>query len=315
MGNPVEIVKALVSPVEKLIDAVQSAIGKAYEPRHIRRIADAKAYEIAKIGQAMRETGDIPIVYDKGLIGMDSTDLDALIKRTQSRLAFQELTKQSNIENVIDLAYDLLKNESSTVEKNADADWMLRFFNSVEDISNEQMPQLWARILAGEIQQPSRFSMRTLDTLKNLTQAEAETFQRLTPYVMFDGFHYSLITEADKLSNHEIQYEDFMLLGECGLLNFNRVLYFLRVARGATETVHVSNIPLFFENRTNKQIQLDIEVFSLTKAGAELFNIVDRAQENRAFTEKLIQAILRNNDFSKDTAKIYKENDLFRIVF
>ena len=41
-----EIVQAFVSPAEKLIQAVSEAIGKAYEPKHIRQMADAKAYEL-----------------------------------------------------------------------------------------------------------------------------------------------------------------------------------------------------------------------------------------------------------------------------
>ena len=108
MGDFLEVAKVLVKPTEKLIDAVQGAIGKAYEPRHIRKMADAKAYEIAAIGQAMRDSSDIPIVYDKGAVGMDTTDFDNFVKRTQSRLAYQELTKQYNIEMVVDHAYDIL---------------------------------------------------------------------------------------------------------------------------------------------------------------------------------------------------------------
>ena len=35
-----EIETATVQPANKLIDAVAGAIGKAYEPRHIRKMAD-----------------------------------------------------------------------------------------------------------------------------------------------------------------------------------------------------------------------------------------------------------------------------------
>lgn len=35
MGS-LEVVQALVSPAEKLIEAVSGAIGKAYEPHHIK---------------------------------------------------------------------------------------------------------------------------------------------------------------------------------------------------------------------------------------------------------------------------------------
>lgn len=38
-----DIIAASTEPVNKLLDAVTGAIGKAYEPRHIRKMADAKA--------------------------------------------------------------------------------------------------------------------------------------------------------------------------------------------------------------------------------------------------------------------------------
>ena len=40
----VEVVKALVSPVEKLIGGVSSAIGKAYEPRQRLKLMRLKLY-------------------------------------------------------------------------------------------------------------------------------------------------------------------------------------------------------------------------------------------------------------------------------
>ena len=55
MGELLEIAKVLVSPCEKLMTMVAGAIGKAYEPRHTRKMADAHAYELSTIGAAMRE--------------------------------------------------------------------------------------------------------------------------------------------------------------------------------------------------------------------------------------------------------------------
>lgn len=49
-----DVFRAIVSPMEKLIDAVSGAIGKAYEPRHIRKLAEAKAHEISMIAEAVR---------------------------------------------------------------------------------------------------------------------------------------------------------------------------------------------------------------------------------------------------------------------
>ena len=70
-----DVVKTLSEPVTKLIDTVSHAIGKAYEPRYIKRMADAKSYEIRVISEELRNNSDLPIVYngDKSLIGREGS--------------------------------------------------------------------------------------------------------------------------------------------------------------------------------------------------------------------------------------------------
>ncbi len=85
-----EIVQALVSPAEKLIEAVSGAIGKAYEPKHIRKIA----------------------------------------KRASSRLVYQKITKQQNIEAVVDNTYEELEHAENVSSESVNSDWMFRFLNS-----------------------------------------------------------------------------------------------------------------------------------------------------------------------------------------
>ena len=162
MGEALEIAKVMVDPIKKLIEALQSAIGKVYEPRHIRNMADAKAYEISTVGQAMREFCDIPATYHDGQIQLDTTDSESLVERTKSRLAFQELTKQNNIESVVDQSYQMLEGEPMVSNEPVDQGWMLRFMDSVGDISDSDLQRLWAKILSGEIKQPKSYSLKEL---------------------------------------------------------------------------------------------------------------------------------------------------------
>lgn len=128
MSNPVEIINAVMTPASKLIDAVSGAIGKIYEPTHVRKMADAKAYEIKTIGQALQNNTNIPIEYTGGNVSANIKDFDDLVKRAQSRLGYQEICKQQNIENVTQKAYLLLSDEKECSEEPVDKDWMIRFF-------------------------------------------------------------------------------------------------------------------------------------------------------------------------------------------
>ena len=163
-----EIVQALVSPAEKLIDAVSGAIGKAYEPKHIRKMADAKAYELKVISETVRNNSDVPIVYDSTGVSIDTSDYEKIAKRASSRLAYQEIAKQQNIEAVVDNAYEELEKVEGVSSDPVNPDWMLRFFNSVEDITDEGMQKIWSHILAEKKKKPNSYSYRTLEKLKNL---------------------------------------------------------------------------------------------------------------------------------------------------
>ena len=182
-----EIVQALVSPAEKLIEAVSGAIGKAYEPKHIRKMADAKAYELKVISDTVRNNSDVPIVYDSAGVSIDTSNFEEIAKRASSRLAYQEITKQQNIEAVADNAYEELENVENVSSEPVNPDWMFRFFNSVENISNKDMQKIWGHILAGEIKQPNTYSFRTLEKLKNMTQQEAKDFQMVSSLALQNG--------------------------------------------------------------------------------------------------------------------------------
>ena len=197
-----EIVQAMISPAEKLIEAVSGAIGKAYEPRHVRKMADAKAYELKLIADTVRNNSDVPIVYDSTGVSIDTSNYEEIAKRASYRLAFQEITKQQNIEAVVDRAYDELSGEESANSEPVSQDWMSRFFNSVEDISNEKMQEIWGHILAGEIRSPNTYTYRTLECLKNITQQS----------LIFNSKYIGLIRE-EKPDAKEIELSIFVFTG------------------------------------------------------------------------------------------------------
>lgn len=118
-------------PLTKLVESVKSAIGKVYEPTHIRRMAKAKAEEIDKIGEAVTKNLSLPTIYDDGKVSIDSTSAEELIKRTGERFIYQEIRKQLNIESVIIETYNQLKNEGKVSAEPVNEDWLFMFFNFV----------------------------------------------------------------------------------------------------------------------------------------------------------------------------------------
>ena len=313
MAGALEIAKVLVSPCEKLISATQAAIGKLYEPRYIKRMAEAKAYEIQQVGKALAENSDIPIVYDKGNITMDTTDFDALIKRTQNRLAYQEIRKQANIEAVVSKAYNQLEQEKSVTNDPLDPDWLIRFFNSVEDISNEDMQYLWSKILAGEIKQPNTFSLRTLNVLKNLTQKEAELFEQIAPYIFtcpgndeksfVDYFLPSnRLLGKSKLDKYCIPFPIIMTLSEAGIINHTTILSIsMHLNPKETDWIIGSQGRIECTNESDEPINLNHGAYILTESGKELFSIISGGinQLEPEYISIFLDSLIANNALDK----------------
>ncbi|MCW5201127.1 DUF2806 domain-containing protein [Desulfobulbus sp. F4] len=186
----------LSEPMKKLIEVVAQGIGGWAKPWQIKRLANAKAYEIETVTRALRNNSDTLnlLEYDgekvkllceqRGFSPEAAQELIALNERTVSRLTHRELRRQENIEKAVSYAIDELLQVEHVSAEPVDEDWITRFFNIAEEVSNEDMQKLWGRILAGEVKQPKSYSLRTLETLKNISMEEAEVFRKVGQYAI-----------------------------------------------------------------------------------------------------------------------------------
>lgn len=317
----VEVLNAL--PTSKLISTVSAGIGKLYEPTHIKRIAKAKAEEIKLISGAMEECSLIPTQYNDGHLSLSNTDWDDFVRRTQGRMAFQELQKQNNIECVVAKAYNILESEKECSEEPVEQGWVNRFFDSVADISDEDLQNLWGKVLAGEIRQPKSYSLRALETLKNLSKNEAELFQHIAPYIISTNDLSFLSNNTEIKKQFNILDGDYIQLASCGLLQMipfteinTSVLPHKTQRNFLTETRLLS-----ITNNTSSEQNLKIkEIYLLTSAGKELFNLLAFFPNNEYF-EKWVRITHRSNnellftvhEKAENKTKEYKVNPLISL--
>lgn len=267
-----EATKALSEPVKCLIKAVEGAIGKAYEPVHIKRMADAHAYEIEKVGNALRSNADLPICYEKSdTVSIDTSSYEDLIKRTGYRLAYQEIERQSNIECIINGTYEILKDDYSVVEGEVTREWMNRFINAAGDISSDDLKKIWSKVLAGEVKEPSTFSLRTLECLRNMSCEDAVMFKEVCKYAVDNKYIYN---EDSFLRKHMDLYNKILKLDECGLINSSGMIQEINTIDNETKIfVNFGKYVLVAESDTETEISL--KHFPFTAAGRELCKIID----------------------------------------
>lgn len=207
-----------------------------------------------------------------------------------------EIAKLKNFVHTVNFAAEELneENEQTCSDEPVDFDWLMRFFDAVSNISNEELQKLWGQVLAGEIKQPGVCSLRTLDIIRNLSQKEAKIFNNLCRYVVSsgdctfifsNGFHeldgtneksYAIIENTGmKYSTHIVP------MIESGLLSIDNALTTDFKTNNILHMHDTSIICLIFADE-NKNNFLSIEPYFLTTSGIELFKIISSSPN---FTE------------------------------
>jgi len=136
-----------------LIEKISEAVGGLCLPWQMKRVAVAEA-EIAVI-KAHKE--------------LQLTDIK---QRAILRFNEEQIQYQRNMEATVAKTLPFLR---ETAEPNEiDNDWLTYFFDKSRLVSDEQMQSVWARILAGESNQPGSFSKRTVNLLSEMSKEDAE---------------------------------------------------------------------------------------------------------------------------------------------
>ena len=280
----------LSQPLTKLLDVISSGTGALYRPLGIRREAKAQAEAIKLLGNAQT---DVDVAKSKALAATDATnrillyDAAASIeRRVEARVVHREVLRQTNLEAIADAAASHMPDKAS--EQPVDEDWKARFFKIAEDVSNTDMRDLWGRVLAGEVAQPGKYSLRSLDTLRNLSREEAEAFRHLRYLATDAGCIYKLANGGD-LASVGVSYQHILDLRAAGVVSDNDML---------TNTFKTSEDRLFFATPFNGKIllfefadqvlkkELALECFVLTRVGIELMSLIE-PNPNRAYLDKL----------------------------
>lgn len=271
------IVKFDSKAIAKLIEVVSGGIGVIYKPRAIRKEAEAEAYKSEILAKA--EAKKILIEGDAKI---------ELIERAQKRLVNQELNRQINIEEIAEKSIKYLDEEVS--DKPVDNDWRTRFFNKAQDVSGEEMQEIWAKILAGEISKPGKVSFRTLEVVSNISKQEAEKFQIACTLASEYGLIWKL-SGKNSLDDFGFTYGDIMLLRDAGLIhdNDNLVKIYRILPQIGWSINSIGNDLYQIRNFKNLELkEFRFQQIAFTNAGRELCQLIN-AELNTKYLDLVIE--------------------------
>ncbi|MBI3741790.1 MAG: DUF2806 domain-containing protein [Chloroflexi bacterium] len=246
--------EALSVPVAKLIETVSSGIGVLYEPRRIRERAKAEV-DAAKIKM-------------KGAI-----EIQMLATRASYRANAQEARRQRNLEAIIKKASQQLPSEVSN--EKVEEDWTAQFLNYAQDIGNEEMQTIWARLLAGEVTHPGSFSLRALNVVRLLQPKDAKTFRRFTDFLWIIDNEFIQVqiplTTDQLLERNGLSYSAVLHLLTLGLISMHSNLLIKSETGTMTANYHGDEFIL-----SGDRVKRGFEVRILTDVGKELVRLCDR---------------------------------------
>lgn len=247
----------LSKPADTLIKKVSDAVGGIFAPYQITRTAKAEAK-----ASLIKAESDIQVT--------------ELHRRAMHRFVEEEAKRQHNIENITAKAIPQLDDNGDPSQ--IEDDWVTNFFDRCRIVSDDEMQNIWAKVLSGEANAPGTYSKRTVNFLSALDKSEAELFREHCGFGFEIGGAFTPLIYRDQgkleiYHNKGINFDTLSHLHNIGLIEFNHVSGF--VFRELPKKINISyfgqHLELTLKNESGNDF--DIGTTYLTKIGAELVPI------------------------------------------
>ncbi|PAY00681.1 TIGR03899 family protein [Pseudoalteromonas sp. HM-SA03] len=205
------------------------------------------------------------------------------LKRALKRQQLIKIQRQQNLEGIMGMALTLCP--EVTARGRPDPDWLEHFITLAEDIANHSMQKLWAKILVGESITPGTFSIKSLQTLKMMTQREATALQRCAPlcgylekedsYLILHGYYkkpsiFDLLrkgsTESINLSQAGLNFPNILTLMDINIL-YRQEIESASLQKGQSMQLVYLRKKMTLTAKSN---DLVLSYYKLTQTGDEL---------------------------------------------
>lgn len=153
------------------------------------------------------------------------------------------------------------------------------------------MQKIWSKVLAGEVKEPTTFSLRTLNCLRNMSVSDAKLFELVHSIMIEDD---CVISDMDFLKKNGICYDDILKLDECGLINSSGNIE--SRDKVTTDWRKIFDFGEYIlEGKTNNEVyDYSFPAYPLTTAGKELCRISKKTLSIDKIKD-ISKYIVRNN--------------------
>ena len=258
MGLPINVTLGL----DKLVETIANATGLTALGTIMNAHGEAKAQSYLAKKKAQTDA-EVEILR---LQGQEKVAQYVLARNNQ---------KVENVEEIVSKAKQQFAPDEQVSEEPVEKDWMNRFLNIAEEISDEDMQEIWGRVLAGEIKKPKSYSLRTLEVLRNLSKEEATLITKVS--------NYQVALDLLSTEDFSVNIMDRTTLDDIGIICGEELV----------RTYTASNGKISFE--LNKQtliniyapigVKIGFKGFKITKAGREVMGLIQEHNYSSFYTD------------------------------
>lgn len=210
------------------------------------------------------------------------TDAEIEILRLQGQekvaqyVLARNIQKLENVEEIVSKAKKQFAPDEQVSEEPVEKDWMSRFLDIAEEISDKDLQDIWGRILAGEIKKPKSYSLRTLEVMRNMSKEEASlvmkasTFQVALDLVSTEPFALSLM--------EQISLDDIGVV--CGE-ELMRTMPIPNNGKISFELNQKTRINIYAPHG----VKIKFKGLKLTKAGQEIFTLIQDHNYDKFYSD------------------------------
>ena len=202
-----------------------------------------------------------------------------MLRRAEYRRVYDDIKHQVNAEKLIAKTLPQLSQQARPHDINPD--WIANLFDKTRNVSDDDMQELWARILAGEANVPGTYSKRTVNALSDFDKFDADLFAKLCDFICVieiddEGGKYKTPLVFDERApiyrQHGIVFVNLLHLDGIGLIRYimdeGEMVGLSDFSEGVS--VSYSGRRLVVKPRTPQNHRLSTGRAELTRVGREL---------------------------------------------
>lgn len=193
--------------------------------------------------------------------------------------AADTIRKEINVSHAILKAEDVLREraDQETKVESFDEDWLFRWRELAGQVSKEQIQELWGRVLAGEAVAPGAYSLRTLEFLRAISEADAALIAKVAPFMLNQLHCANHKMGAELVQYRWVAYADLLELEALGLvmganISGHEVSVGTMVEGKFIATFEVDNVVIVVTDKDPAR-RFTISGFSMTALGKQIMSL------------------------------------------